>query len=191
MQRKGWRRLGTRGRFRYVDAQGNRISDPDDLTRIQGLVIPPAWTDVWISPRPGAKLQATGIDKAGRRQYLYHADYRAQQEEVKYAKLIRFAERLPDLRLAMAEHMDHEELDWERVSAIAIRLINRAWFRVGTERYAKRSNTFGITTLTKKHVLVRGNRVAFHFRSKHKAIVRTTLVDAELAAAIEELLDLP
>src|ERR671935_1808975 len=191
MPRKGWRREGTRGRFRYLDARGNRITDSEQLARIQGLVIPPAWRDVWISPNPNAKLQATGVDKAGRRQYLYHPDFRAQQEEAKYAKLIRFAERLPDLRAAMAEHMDRDALDWERVSAIAIRLINRAWFRVGTERYVKRSKTFGITTLTKKHVRVRGNRVAFHFRSKHKAIVRTTLVDKELAAAIEELLDLP
>src|ERR671936_134933 len=190
MQRKGWSRLGTRGRFRYVDEHGNRITDEEQLARIGSLVIPPAWRDVWISPRPNAKLQATGIDKAGRRQYLYHPDFRTQQEEAKYAKLIRFAERLPDLRAAMAEHMDRDALDWERVSAVAIRLINRAWFRVGTERYAKRSNTFGITTLTKQHVRVRGNRVAFHFRSKHKSVVRTTLVDAELAGAISELLDL-
>src|ERR671936_215512 len=159
MPRKGWRRLGTRGRFRYVDAVGNRIDDEEELARIKSLVIPPAWTDVWIAPRPGAKLQATGVDKAGRRQYLYHPDFRAQQEEAKYAKLIRFAERLPDLRAAMAEHIDDDALDWERVSAIAIRLVNRAWFRVGTERYAKHSKTFGITTLTKKHVDVRGNRV--------------------------------
>src|ERR687887_2493526 len=110
MTRKGWRRLGTRGRFRYVDAQGNRITEEEQLARIQALVIPPAWTDVWISPRPGAKLQATGVDKAGRRQYLYHADFRAAQEEAKYLRLIRFAERLPDLRLAMSEHMDHERL---------------------------------------------------------------------------------
>jgi DNA topoisomerase-1 len=191
MQRKGWSRLGTRGRFRYVDEHGNRITDEEQLARIGSLVIPPAWRDVWISPRPNAKLQATGIDKAGRRQYLYHPDFRTQQEEAKYAKLIRFAERLPDLRLAMAEHMDHELLDWERVSAVAIRLINRAWFRVGTERYAKRSNTFGITTLTKRHIGVHGNRVKFEFRAKHKTIVRTTLVDAELADAIRELLDLP
>src|SRR6266571_346671 len=191
MPRKGWRRLGARARFRYVDARGDRITNKEQLARIEALVIPPAWTDVWISPGPAAKLQATGVDKAGRRQYLYHVNYRAQQEQAKYAKLIRFAENLPDLRAAMAEHMDHDVLDWERVSAIAIRLINRAWFRVGTERYVHRSKTFGITTLTKKHVRVRGNRVAFHFRSKHKAIVRTTLVDTELADAIEELLDLP
>ncbi len=91
----------------------------------------------------------------------------------------------------MVEHMDRETLDRERVSAIATRLINRAWFRVGTERYVKQSNTFGITTLTKRHVRVDGRRIAFEFRTKHKVVVRTTFVDAELAEAIAELLALP
>jgi DNA topoisomerase-1 len=192
MPRKGgWRREGSRGRFRYVDARGNRITDEDKLERIGTLVIPPAWKDVWISPNPSAKLQATGVDAAGRRQYLYHAVFRAQQEQAKFSRLIQFAERLPDLRAAMAEHMDHDVLDRERVSAIATRLINRAWFRVGSERYARESRTFGITTLSKGHVRVRGHRIAFHFRTKHKAVVRTALVDEELASAIKELLALP
>ena len=192
MPRKGgWRREGSRGRFRYVDARGNRISDEEKLARIDALVIPPAWKDVWISPNSSAKLQATGVDAAGRRQYLYHAAYRAQQEQAKFDKLIRFAERLPDLRTAMAEHLDHEELDRERVSAIATRLINSGWFRVGSERYARQSRTFGITTLRKNHVKVHGNRIAFHFRGKHKAVIRTTLVDEDLAEAIKELLALP
>ena len=192
MTRKGgWRREGSRGRFRYYDARGNRITDAEKLARIESLVIPPAWRDVWISPSATAKLQATGIDKAGRVQYLYHADFRARQEEAKFARLIQFAERLPDLRGAMAEHMDHDGLDRERVSAVAVRLINRAWFRVGSERYAKQSKTFGITTLTKEHVRVRERRIGFHFRTKHGVIVRTTLVDSEIAHAIQELLDLP
>jgi DNA topoisomerase-1 len=191
MARKGgWRREGSPGRFRYYDARGNRIRDEAKLARIQSLVIPPAWKDVWISPRPAAKLQATGVDKAGRRQYLYHPEFRAQQEQAKYDKLIRFAEKLPDLRAAMAEHMDRDSLDRERVSAVATRLINRAWFRVGSERYAKESRTFGITTLTKRHVSVRGRKIAFVFRAKHKVLVRTTLVDAELAGAMKELLEL-
>jgi DNA topoisomerase-1 len=192
MARKGgWRRLGSRGRFRYVDARGNRIEDEEKLERIQSLVIPPAWKDVWISASPSAKLQATGVDAAGRKQYLYHPRFRAQRDQEKFDKLIRFAERLPDLRVAMAEHMDNEVLDRERVSAIASRLINRGWFRVGTERYAKASRTFGITTLRKSHVTVRGHRIAFHFQTKHRAVVRTTLVDEELADAIRELLALP
>ncbi len=190
-RRGGWRRAGSKGRFRYVDARGNRITDPVKLARIDSLVIPPAWRDVWISPRANASLQATGVDAAGRRQYLYHPDFRAQQEHAKYDKLIKFAEKLPDLRLAMAEHMELEALDRERVSAVAVRLINVGWFRVGSDRYAKESKTFGVTTLTKRHVQVRGKRVHLEYPGKHKVWVRTTLVDDELAGAMKELLALP
>jgi DNA topoisomerase I len=190
-RRGGWTREGTRGRFRYVDARGNRITDPEKLERIRALVIPPAWNDVWISPSPSAKVQATGIDAAGRKQYLYHPAFRAQQDQVKFDRLIRFAARLPDLRAATAEHIDNDMLDRERVSAIATRLINRGWFRVGTERYARESKTFGITTLRKKHVRVRGHRMSFAFHGKHRSVIRTTLVDSELAATIDELLALP
>src|SRR5437868_1073197 len=121
MARKGgWRREGSRGRFRYLDARGrfryldargDRITDAEKLERIKALVIPPAWKDVWISPSATAKLQATGIDAAGRKQYLYHPAFRAQQDQAKYDRLIRFAERLPDLRAATAEHMDEDILD--------------------------------------------------------------------------------
>jgi DNA topoisomerase-1 len=190
-RRGGWRRVGSRGRFRYEDSRGRRIDDEGALARIDALRIPPAWRDVWISPRPGAKLQATGIDKAGRRQYLYHADFRAQQERAKYDKLVRFAERLPDLRATMAEHVELEPLTFEWTAAIAVRLINLGWFRVGDERYAKRFRTFGITTLRKGHVRVRGSRIAFRFRGKHRSWVHTALVDTELASAMRELLALP
>jgi DNA topoisomerase I len=192
MARKGgWRRAGSRGRFRYFDSRGGQITDEAKLARIEALVIPPAWQDVWISPSPTAKLQATGIDAAGRRQYLYHPGFRAQQDAAKFDKLIRFAERLPDLRGAMSEHMDHDSLDRERVCAIALRLIDVGWFRVGSERYARESRTYGITTLTKRHVDVRGNRICVNFRGKNRIQVRTTLADSELAAALKELLALP
>jgi DNA topoisomerase I len=192
MPRKGgWRREGSRGRFRYVDARGNQITDEEKLERIKSLVIPPAWKDVWISGSASSKLQATGVDGAGRKQYLYHPSFRAQREQEKFDKLIRFAEGLPDLREAMAEHMDNDLLDRDRVSAIATRLINRGWFRVGTERYAKESKTFGITTLRKNHVTVRGHRIAFQFRGKHRSEIRTTLVDSELAESVKELLAQP
>jgi DNA topoisomerase-1 len=187
-RRGGWRRLGSRGRFRYVDSKGNRIADPDALERIESLVIPPAWRDVWISPRPGAKLQATGVDAAGRKQYLYHPDFRAAQEEAKFENLIRFGERLPDLRAAMVGHMELEPLAPERVSAVAVRLINLGWFRVGSDRYARRYRTFGITTLRKRHVTVNGHRITFRFRSKGKAQVHRTIVDEELADEVRRLL---
>jgi DNA topoisomerase I len=187
----GWRREGSKRRFRYVDAAGRPITDAAKLERINALAIPPAWREVWIAPTARAKLQATGVDVAGRKQYLYHPAYRARQEQAKYDKLIRFAERLPDLREAMAEHMALEGLPAERVAAIAVRLINLGWFRVGSDRYAKTSRTFGITTITKRHVTVRGSRISFKYRGKHQVMTRSAFVDAELAAAMRELLAVP
>ena len=187
----GWQRRGSKGRFHYVDANGVKLTDEAQLERIRALAIPPAWRDVWVARSPRAKLQATGYDAAGRKQYLYHPDFRARQEEAKYDKLIRFAERLPQLRAAMAEHMELEGLPLEKVAAIAVLLINLGWFRVGGERYAKQSRTFGITTLRKSHVTVRGSRISFKYRGKHAILLRSAVVDADLASAMRELLALP
>jgi DNA topoisomerase-1 len=174
-----------------VDSRGRPITDEAALARIDALRIPPAWKDVWISPRSNAKLQATGTDKAGRRQYLYHPEFRARQEQAKYDKLIRFAERLPDVRAAMSEHLDREPLSFEWTAAVALRLINDGWFRVGNDRYARSYKTFGITTLRKGHVRVRGSRITFRFRAKHRILCHTVLVDSELAVAMKHLLALP
>ena len=183
----GWTRVGTRRHFRYLDGRGRRITDPAKLERIEALAIPPAWKEVWISPRPTAKLQATGVDTAGRRQYLYHEDYRAAQEEAKFHKLVRFADALPAFREAMSQHMELEPMSPEWTCAVAVRLINLGWFRVGDDRYTKAHKTFGITTLRKGHVKVRGSRIAFRFRAKHRIWVRTAVVDSELAEAMREL----
>ena len=187
----GWCRVGSRRRFRYLDARGREITDEAKLARVAGLAIPPAWKDVWIAAGPRAKLQATGIDAAGRTQYLYHPAFRARQEQAKYDKLIRFADSLPQLREEMCDHMQLDGLPFERVAAIAVRLINLGWFRVGTDRYAKQSRTFGITTLGKSHVTVRGARISFKYRGKHGIMVRSAIVDPELAAAMRELIAQP
>jgi DNA topoisomerase-1 len=190
-QRMGWRREGSKGRFRYVDADGRRITDEDKLERIRALAIPPAWKDVWVAPSARTKLQATGVDVAGRKQYLYHPEYRARQEQAKYDKLIRFAEKLPQLREVMSEHMELDGLPEEKVAAVAVRLINLGWFRVGSDRYAKSSRTFGITTLRKSHVSVRGARISFRFRGKHSIMIHSAIVDPELAAAMKGLIAQP
>jgi DNA topoisomerase-1 len=182
-----WTRKGARRPFRYFDAKGGRITDPEVVERLDGLAIPPAWKDVRISPNAGAKLQSTGVDSAGRKQYRYHPDFRARQEAAKYQDLIRFAEKLPELRLAMGEHLTLDPLDPLYVCAVAIRLINLAWFRVGSDRHTKRSRTYGVTTLRKSHVIVRGTRVTFRFPAKGKVLVRTALVDGELADAVRAL----
>jgi DNA topoisomerase I len=190
-RRGGWMRRGSRTRFRYYDARGNRITDPAKLARIDELRIPPAWRDVWISPRAHAKLQATGLDSVGRRQYLYHPEFRARQEQAKYDKLIRFAERLPELRSVMSEHMELEPLERDWTSAVALRIIDLMWFRPGSERYARESQTYGVTTLRKRHVDVRGNRVRFTYRGKGRVQVRRAVVDDELADAVRALLAFP
>jgi DNA topoisomerase-1 len=185
-----WTRKGRKGAWQYFDASGKRITDPAKIERIEKLAIPPAWKNVEISPSGRAKLQATGYDKAGRKQYVYHPDFRAQQEQAKYDKLVRFAEHLPALRERLAADLDKDGLDRDRVAAIALRLINLGWFRVGNERYAKESRTYGVTTLTRRHVTVRGQRISLCFRGKHNVQMRTTLVDDELAAAMRDLLSL-
>jgi DNA topoisomerase I len=190
-RRGGWRRRGRAPRFRYEDARGRPIEDDERLERIRALVIPPAWRDVWISPNAGAKLQATGVDSAGRTQYLYNPAFRTAQEEAKFERLVRFGERLPDLRAQVRRDLQlgPYELGW--ASGVAVTLINRAWFRVGSERHARAARTYGVTTLYKSHVEVRGDRLRFRFRTKNKALVRTTLVDSRLAEAVKDLLELP
>jgi DNA topoisomerase I len=190
-RRGGWRRLGRASRFRYEDSRGNRIEDEERLDRIRSLVIPPAWRDVWISPNPNAKLQATGTDAAGRTQYLYHPDFRAAQEEAKFERLVRFGELLPGLRGQVRRDLRDGPYAFGWASGVAVALINRAWFRVGSERHARAARTYGVTTLYKSHVSVRGERLEFRFRTKNRLLVRATLVDAKLADAVEDLLGLP
>jgi len=189
-RRGGWRRRGRKPRFRYEDAAGRVIEDDARLEQIEALAIPPAWKDTWISPSAGAKLQATGLDAAGRRQYLYHPDFRAAREQEKFDRLVRFGELLPGLRQHTAAHVLSDTFSLEWTCAHAVTLINRAWFRVGSERYARSSRTYGVTTLRKGHVAVRGMRLSFRFRAKHRVLVRTTLVDADLAGGIKELVGL-
>ena len=186
-RRGGWRRLGSKRRFRYVDGRGEAVDD-DRLERIEALAIPPAWRDVWISPNSRAKLQATGVDAAGRRQYLYHPAFRAAREQEKFDRLVRFGELLPGMRRSADRHMALGPYDPDWACAIAVTLVNRAWFRVGSERHLRMSRTYGITTLFKRHVTVRGQRVTFRFPGKHRIVVRSTLVDSDLADAVRDLL---
>ena len=189
-RRGGWRRLGKR-RFRYVDSRGRPITDEDALERIRSLVIPPAWTDVWISPNAGAKLQATGQDAAGRRQYLYHERFRAAQEREKFERLLTFGARLPALRSRLARDLGLGPYEQAWASALALRLVNNAWFRVGSDRHTRASRTYGITTLTKRHVTLSGDEIAFRFHGKNRRLVRHTLRNASLARELQALLELP
>ncbi len=190
MARRGWRRLGSK-RFRYVDARDRAIDDVEQLARIEALAIPPAWREVWISPNARAKLQATGVDAAGRKQYLYHESFRAAQERAKFERLLAFARGLPALRARMERDLrlgGYEE-DW--ACALAVSLVNSAWFRVGTDRHARRSRTYGITTLTRRHVTVSDSSIVFRFRAKNRRLVRREVESERLAREMRALLALP
>jgi DNA topoisomerase-1 len=190
MARGGWRRQGRR-RFRFVDSRGAKITDDEQLERIAALAIPPAWTDVWISPSPRARLQATGVDAAGRRQYRYHDSYRAAQERAKFERLLEFARSLPRLRGRTARHLRLGPYEREWACAVAVGLINKAWFRVGSEQHARSSRTYGVTTLRKRHVAVEGDEIEFRFRAKNRKLVRRSIENAALADGVGALLELP
>ncbi|HKP87102.1 MAG TPA: DNA topoisomerase IB [Blastocatellia bacterium] len=184
-----WRRRGSKRRgFFYEDAKGQRIKDEAQLGRIRALVLPPAWTDVRISPSPNSKLQAVGIDTAGRIQYRYHAQFVARQQAKKYDKIVRFGHQLPSLRRLTNEHIALEGFPRERVLAIVIRLMNDLFFRVGSEASVKRYRTYGVTTLRNRHLEVKpGGKLIFSFVGKHHIRQRRILADEELAAVMRDL----
>ena len=143
-----------RGRgFSYLDEEGDPIDEPDVVERLRGLGIPPAWQDVWICPWAEGHIQATGIDAAGRKQYLYHPDWRTRRDAEKFDEMLAFAKDLPALRAHVAKELESgDALTRERVLACAVRLLDRGFFRIGTEEYAQDNESFGLATMRKQHV---------------------------------------
>lgn len=187
-----WKRVGTpETGFRYIGANGRPLRGAAALKRIEELVIPPAWTGVEISPRLTDKVQAFGYDAAGRKQYLYNEGYVARRSRRKYRKLFDFARDLPRLRRVTNEHLARDGLGRERVLATIVRLMTRAFFRVGSERYAVQNKTFGITTLQKRHLEIRGNDLIFSYRGKSGVDQRKVIADTPLVEILEELRKLP
>ena len=183
-----WIRRGSKRRFWYEDAKGQRIIAQEHLQRIKSLVIPPAWTNVRVAPSPRNRLQAVGLDKNGRIQYLYHPSYAARRQRKKFEKIERFGEQLPALRRKTNEDIATEGPSRERVLAVVIRLINELYFRVGSEESVKRYRTFGVTTLRNRHLEIkRDGKLIFSFKGKHQVHHRKVIVDKELAAVLQEI----
>ena len=165
----GITRRRTGGGFTYVAPDGRRIGDAATRARIGALVIPPAWKDVWICPWENGHLQATGTDAAGRRQYLYHPEWRVRQDRLKFADMGRFGRALPQLRARVhADLTGGQRLTRDRVLACAVRLLDTGFFRIGSEDYAVRNETYGLATMRKEHVTVRGDgTMVFSYAAKH------------------------
>jgi DNA topoisomerase I len=159
--------------------------------RFEALVIPPAWTDVWICASSRGHLQATGTDAAGRRQYIYHPAWNEQRQLEKYERILRFADGLPELRRVTAAHLRRKRLGREKALAAAVHLIDRTNIRVGSEQYAERYGTYGIATLRSKHVAIEGDRLVLDFVGKGGLDQHAEVRDARLARAIAEMDELP
>ena len=184
IQRKG----SNSKNFRYFTAAGKPIADEEILERIKSLVIPPAWKFVRIAPSASSKVQALGMDKLGRIQYIYHPNFAEKQQRKKFAKIEKFGEFLPGLRKATNEHIALEGFPREKVLAVMMRLINSLYIRVGTERSVKEYKTYGITTLQNRHLEIgRKGQLIFSFVGKHHIKHRQILVDEELASVMKDL----
>jgi DNA topoisomerase IB len=178
-----------RGRgFEYLDEAGERV-DAESVERIRALVIPPAWTDVWICPHPTGHIQAVGTDAAGRRQYLYHPEWRRRRDREKFDEMVLFAHALPGLREAAALDLRRRSLGRERVLACAVRLLDRGFFRIGTEGYAEENKTYGLATMQRRHVSLRpGGVIRFDYASKGGKRRVQSVVDRDVYRVVEALL---
>jgi DNA topoisomerase-1 len=177
--------------FAYIGSDGGVIRDADELARIKRLVIPPAWTDVWICPDPRGHLQATGRDARGRKQYRYHAKWREVRDETKYDRMPGFAQTLPGIRRKTSDDLRRAGLPREKVLATVVQLLEKTLIRVGNDEYAKSNRSYGLTTLRDGHVEVKGPRVRFSFRGKSGVEHEIDLSDRRLARIVKQCRDLP
>src|SRR3954464_7410433 len=187
----GIRRLGAPGRFRYVRADGRKVKQAAELARIKSLVIPPAWTDVWICSDPQGHLQATGRDAHGRKQYRYHPKFRQMRDDVKYSRLPAFAQALQRIRRRTAADMRKKGLPREKVLAAAVQLLEKTLIRIGNEEHARANGSVGLTTMRDRHAKIRGSEVRFEFRGKSGITHAVDLQDARLARIVKACRDLP
>jgi DNA topoisomerase I len=171
----------------YLDDDGRRVDEAEVLTRIDALVIPPAWEDVWICPYPGGHIQATGVDQRGRKQYLYHRRWRERRDQRKFDDMVEFARRLPAMRARIDADLAGEPLSRAQVLACAVRLLDRGLFRIGTEDYAVTNETYGLATMKKRHVTVSGDALVFDYPAKHSKRHLRQVVDPEVAEIVATL----
>lgn len=177
--------------FQYYTEAGEKITDKNQLDYLDSLRIPPAWKQVEIAGNKRARILAKGIDDAGRQQYIYHPSYRAKQEQAKFERILKFAEALPKMRRTTERHLQRKKLDKQKVLACVVQLMDRAYFRVGNDVYAKENNSYGITTMRSKHTEVAGDTVIFDFDGKSGQHHHKKITDRTLARLVKHLDELP
>lgn len=184
-------RKGKPGAFFYVDKDGKRITDEVQLERVKALVLPPAWTHVWIAPKKNAYLQATGVDAAGRKQYRYHHKWTSRRSERKYFRLLEFGSVLPQVRKRIAKDLKRKEFDEQKVLAICVQVMLKTLIRVGNEFYKQNYGSFGLSTLRDKHAKINGNTLKLDFAGKKGVKQEVTLNDKTLARLVKKCKEIP
>jgi DNA topoisomerase-1 len=177
--------------FEYLDAKGEPIDDEKTLARIKSLVIPPAWTSVWISPYANSHIQAVGRDARGRKQYRYHPEYRKVRDLIKFDRMRAFGRALPRIRRIVGQDLARKGMPKRKVLAAVVRLLETSYIRIGNEEYAEENNSFGLTTLRNQHVQVMGDVLKFKFRGKSAQQHEITIKDPRLAKIVRRCKDIP
>ncbi|HYT75461.1 MAG TPA: DNA topoisomerase IB [Vicinamibacterales bacterium] len=190
-RRPGIRRLRHGKAFRYVGADGKPVTSQAQLARIRSLVIPPAWTDVWICPASRGHLQATGRDARGRKQYRYHPKWRDVRDGTKYGRMLAFGRALPAVRRRTDADLGRAGLPKTKVLAAVVKLLEKTFIRVGNDEYARANHSFGLTTMKDGHVKIDGSKVRFIFRGKSGVEHELTLENRRLAKIVKQCRDLP
>ncbi|MGI8774639.1 MAG: DNA topoisomerase IB [Actinomycetota bacterium] len=177
-----------RGRgFEYLDVRGKRVDDAETIARIRALGIPPAWKDVWICADPRGHLQAVGTDAAGRKQYIYHEAWHRRRDQQKFDNMVEFARSLPEIRSMTGEHLALPGMPRERALACAVRLLDRGFFRVGGEAYAEKNRSYGLATMRKEHVTLKGKEVIFEYVAKSGKERIQSVVDPLVFDAVAQM----
>lgn len=184
-------RKGKPGNFYYTDLQGNRVTNEDHLARIRSLVLPPAWTGVWIAPKKNAHLQATGLDAAGRKQYRYHQKWTRRRSDHKYFRLLEFGKVLPLIRKRIARDLKRKDFDERKVLAICIQVMLKTLIRIGNESYKQIYGSYGLSTLRDKHARISGNVLTLSFKGKKGVRQEISLNDKTLARLVKTCRDIP
>jgi DNA topoisomerase I len=184
------RRKQGRG-FAYFDARGKRILSERTIERCRKLAVPPAWKSVWISPRPNSHLQATGEDARGRKQYRYHADWRAVRDRSKFENMAHFGAVLPAIRAHVLRELQRDELDRERVIAAIVRLLDRTGLRIGNDSYLRENHTSGLSTISKKHVTLHGREIELDFPAKGGKVWHGSVLAPKVAKVVAECEGIP
>ena len=175
----------------YFDSEGNRITDRDEIDRLNAIGLPPAYENGWFCADPNGHLQATGVDARGRKQYRYHADFRAKRESAKYEGLLEFGKALPKLRRRVEQDLKKRQLSRETVLAAVVRLLDSDHVRVGNEEYARTNKSFGLTTLRNRHLRRRRGKMQMRFTGKHGVVHEVTITDSSLKRIVKHCQELP